>query len=238
MNLHERPRLISLEGNIGAGKSTFIDKLHKHFEYSNEIIFLKEPVGIWESVKQNGKNMLELYYSNPSKYSFAFQVMAYTTRLEMIRNTVKDVMENSPNVKTIVMERSLEADKQIFAKMLYDDGEIESSEFQIYSMMSRAGLSQYSMDGIIWLTTDADECLRRIKIRSRKGEETIPLDYLEKCEIYHKQWLSADLGFVFSVWDDELTKNPDKILEPDNDEIDHLGGKLDWEKLRIFLDIT
>jgi deoxyadenosine/deoxycytidine kinase len=235
-----RPRLISLEGNIGAGKSTFIETLKQKYKDCNQVLFLQEPVDVWESVKQNGKNMLELYYSNPNKYAFAFQIMAHTTRLQLIRKAVDDVITNKPQIKTIIMERSLEADREIFAKMLYHDGVLQHTEYQIYCMMSNNGLQDFSMDGIIWLTTDADECSRRIKMRNRKGEETIPLQYLKTCEIYHKQWLSADLGFVFYISDDIFTKNTNiRIDDVDeySDEIIPPGEPIHWDNFNHFLGI-
>lgn len=38
------PIVISLEGNIGAGKSLFFDKLKKHYENDSTICFLEEPI--------------------------------------------------------------------------------------------------------------------------------------------------------------------------------------------------
>jgi len=81
-----RPRILTIEGNIGAGKSTFLGELQKRYAERNDILFLLEPVGIWESVVDDqGKHMLEKFYENPQKYSFAFQVLAFSTRLKLIR---------------------------------------------------------------------------------------------------------------------------------------------------------
>lgn len=198
----DRPRLLSIEGNIGAGKSTLVELMKQRYQDREDIIFLQEPVDIWNTIQQNGKTMLELFYENQRKYSFSFQVMAYTTRLEMIRQEVNLAME-SGIVKTIVMERSLEADRNIFARMLHDDGMMESCNFDIYKYMSDAGLRQFSVDGIMWIMTDPEECYRRIQVRNREGENNIEEEYLDKCDIYHREWLSADLGFVFYVEKDQ-----------------------------------
>jgi signal recognition particle GTPase len=45
---YKRPRIVSLEGNIGAGKSTLIEKLKKKYNGNPKILFLPEPVNIWE----------------------------------------------------------------------------------------------------------------------------------------------------------------------------------------------
>lgn len=240
--MRDRPRLISLEGNIGAGKSTMIEHMKSVFQDREDIVFLQEPVDLWESVTQDDKNMIQLFYDDPRKYAFAFQVLAFTSRLRLIREEIKKA-NSIGTVKTIVMERSLEADKEIFAKMLYDEGKMESCEYQIYQMMSYDGLRECSVDGIIWLTTEADECARRIRTRSRDGEEGISLRYLEQCEIYHKQWLGADLGFVFRIDDDKFvgrtTESGATPLVEDEEqnweEVYPTGEPLDWNLFEIFL---
>lgn len=195
----EKPRLISIEGNIGAGKSTLVEELKERYKDRGDIVFLQEPVDIWESIQQEGMSMLELFYNDQKKYSFAFQVLAFTTRLRLIRHEIE--MAKTTGVKTIVMERSLDADRQIFAKMLYEDGMMEQCMYDIYQRMSDDALKEYSSDGIIWLTTDPEECKRRIETRGRDGEDDISLRYLEKCDVCHREWLGADLGFAFIVED-------------------------------------
>ena len=182
-----RPQIITLEGNIGAGKSTFLEKFKDYCRDRNDILFLQEPVNIWGKVKQDDKTILELFYENQEKYSFPFQMLAYHTRYELLKDAIEIAIKTG--VKTIIMERSLEADRNIFAKMLYDEGKIEDCNYSIYRLMSDAGLKTLSADKIWWLNTDAEECARRIIKRGRTGEENIPLEYLQKCHQYHVDWL-------------------------------------------------
>ena len=200
-----RPRIISIEGNIGAGKSTLVEELKIRYANRNDIVFLQEPVDAWADITQDGKTMLQLFYDNQKKYSFAFQVMAYMSRLRLIKNEVNRAYKM--NIKTIVMERSLDADRHIFAKMLHADGMIEECMFKIYEQMSDDGLREYSSDGTVWLTASPKECLRRIGIRGREGEQSIGLDYLEKCDLYHQEWL-GNVGVGSAVYkvaaDDEI----------------------------------
>ena len=182
-----RPYMISIEGNIGAGKSTFVAELKILYADRKDIVFLQEPVDAWAEITQDGKTMLELFYENQKKYSFAFQVMAYMSRLRMLKEEMDKAFIS--DTKIIVMERSLDADRHIFAKMLYEDGMIEKCMYEIYQLMSDDGLKEYSSDGIIWLNTGAEECHRRIGKRGREGEEKIGMEYLEKCDRYHGEWL-------------------------------------------------
>lgn len=205
-----QPRIITVEGNIGVGKSTFIEKIKNRYKDRNDIMFVQEPVDVWSQITQGSKNILELFYENQKKYSFPFQVLAYTTRLNQIEQATFEAKCKGKTI--IVMERSLEADRNIFAKMLHDDGMIEESMYKIYDHMSTLGLQKYMADGILWLHTGPEKCYERIQKRSRKGEDNISLDYLNKCDSYHKEWLGADSGFVCLVDDETNLEDVDKYI--------------------------
>jgi deoxyadenosine/deoxycytidine kinase len=201
------PRIVSVEGNIGAGKSTLIEELQQKYIDDRRFLFLLEPVNQWENVKdKHGNNMLQKYYDNPIKYAFAFQIMAFQTRLQLLKDALEYIDDE---VTTIIMERSLDADYHIFAKMLFEEGLMEDVEFQIYLQMATEALKEYGVDGMIWLDTDYEECFRRMEKRSREGEEKISLPYLRKCHEYHIEWLGADTGFVCRI--DGLNINFDEI---------------------------
>lgn len=93
--------IFTIEGNIGSGKSTLVKKLKKTFDNIDniKIIFLQEPVSVWENIKdKNGKNIIEKYYKNQKKYAFSFQMMAYISRVHQI----KEVLKNNKNVIIIL----------------------------------------------------------------------------------------------------------------------------------------
>lgn len=191
-----RPTLVSIEGNIGAGKSSFLKIVQEKYKDRTDILFIQEPVDMWETVKdsKDGQNILQKYYQNPVKYAFAFQVLAFTTRLQLLKRAIR---ESGPDCKVILMERSLDADHRIFAKMLLDDHILEPIEFQIYEMMAKEDLCEYSVNKIIWLNTSAEECMNRIRVRGRIGEEKISDDYLQKCDACHCEWLGANTEHIF-----------------------------------------
>jgi len=45
--------IISIEGNIGSGKSTLMENLKEYYKDNNEIIFLREPVDEWSLIKDS-----------------------------------------------------------------------------------------------------------------------------------------------------------------------------------------
>jgi len=186
-----KPIIVSIEGNIGSGKTTIIENLETHLEHDQSILFLREPLDVWESVKdsQTGEHILQKFYADPNKYAFAFQVMAYATRLSMVREAIKS---GRGQYRVIVLERSLAADKRIFAKMLYDDGKIDDVCYQIYQKFYKEFSDEVGLDGIVYIDADAEVCKQRVEKRSRQGEDGIPLEYLQKCKRYHDEWMSDE----------------------------------------------
>jgi deoxyadenosine/deoxycytidine kinase len=181
--------IFTIEGNIGSGKSTLVKKLKNIFHYLDniQIIFLDEPVSVWESIKdKSGKNIIEKYYENQKKYAFSFQMMAYISRIHQI----KEILNKNNNV-IIISERSVFTDREIFAKMLYDDKKIEEIEYNIYLKWFDEFVRDIPVSGIIYVKTEPEKCESRVIKRNRKGEN-IPLSYLKNCYNYHENWLNNE----------------------------------------------
>lgn len=185
------PFLVSIEGNIGAGKSTVLEHLETYLfkacpNLHGKVLFLKEPLDIWEQFHdENGHTILEKFYKNQKRYAFTFQVMAYITRLSLLKTAIKE----NPNVEIIIIERSLCADKNIFMNMLHDDGIVETMEFSIYNKWYTGFIEDYRVDAVIYMDSNPETCGLRINKRNRNGENGIPIEYLKKCKDYHSKWL-------------------------------------------------
>lgn len=181
------PLVYSIEGNIGTGKSTFLEKLKQHYKDDESVCFLDEPTQVWDTIKdKNGVTILEKYYKDQIKYAFSFQMMAFISRL----TALKEALKNNKYV-IIIMERSLFTDCNVFAQMLYDDKKIEDIEFTIYQKWYNDFIKELPPISFIYLRTEPIISMKRIQERNREGE-TIPLEYLENCHKYHDKWL---LGF-------------------------------------------
>jgi deoxyadenosine/deoxycytidine kinase len=188
-------KIVSIEGNIGSGKSTLLENLRKQYVNCKHIIFLPEPVDDWEKIKDNeGNTMLKKFYANQEKYSFAFQIMAYISRLKILRQTVKDVIHDNTNQYIIITERSLYTDKHVFAKMLYDQGKIEDVCYQIYLNLFEEFVNDFPISYFVYVNTNSEKCYERIHKRARDGEEVIPLTYLTDCHNYHEEFLDENKG--------------------------------------------
>ena len=189
-------KIVSIEGNIGSGKSTLLENLKQKYAVHKHIIFLPEPVDDWEKIKDNeGNTMLKKFYANQEKYSFAFQIMAYISRLTIFRKTVKDIKDNNNTNKYIIItERSLYTDKHVFAKMLYDQGKIEDVCYQIYLNLFEEFVNDFPISNVVYVNTNPEKCYERIHKRARDGEEVIPLTYLTNCHNYHEAFLDKTTG--------------------------------------------
>ena len=77
------PVLISVEGNVGCGKTTLLRHLQAALlPLMPSVVFVREPVDVWMGVRDpsDGVSIMEKYYRDRSKYALGFQVMARVSR--------------------------------------------------------------------------------------------------------------------------------------------------------------
>ncbi len=203
-SLYIMPVIVSFDGNIGSGKSLTCYEYEQYLKkrmtsssidngeitlptitsFEEEVCFLDEPVELWNQVcDKDGVNILTNLYKNIRAHAFKFQMMAYISRLSLLRKAVKN-----PKIKLIITERSVETDRNVFAKMLYDVGDISHDEFQIYTLWFEEFLTDVPLSGIVYINASPDVCLTRIGKRAREGE-TIQPDYIQRCHQYHEDWI-------------------------------------------------
>jgi len=172
--------------------------------FNDEVCFLDEPVALWNQVcDKDGVNILTNLYKDIRANAFKFQMMAYISRLSLLRKAVKD-----PKIKLIITERSVETDRNVFAKMLYDVGDISHDEFQIYTLWFDEFLTDVPLSGIVYIHASPEVCMERIGKRARSGE-TIHSDYIQRCHQYHEDWIHSKKCPLL-----ELPANEDVIGAP------------------------
>ena len=178
-------KIISIEGNIGSGKSTLVEQLKTILLGRKDICFLDEPIDLWNSIMDiDGKTIIEKYYENQERYAFAFQMMAYISRISVLKKALKN-----KETKIIITERCVFTDYHVFAKMLYDDKKIDLIEYSIYQKWFHDFLEEIPETNIIYVKTAPETAYERVLKRNRTGE-SIPIDYLSMCNTYHNNWLS------------------------------------------------
>ena len=183
--MNKSPFIISIDGNIGSGKSTLFNNLKKLLKGVKNIGFVPEPVEQWnEIVDKNNVPILTNLYSNIQKFAFRFQMMAYISRISLLRE-----MCNKGIYDVLITERSVYTDRNLFCKMLYDDGIIEHDEYTIYNKWFHEFTNDLNLSHIIYMNADPEICFQRILKRKREGE-IIDIDYLERLHLYHEKWLN------------------------------------------------
>jgi len=197
-------KIISIEGNIGSGKSTVVNSL-KQFYYNNvtnesnesnefcnkKVFFLEEPVSEWVNIKDSsGKNIIQKFYEDKEKYSFSFQIMAYISRLAKLKEVI------NKDYDLIICERSLMTDKNVFCKMLYDSNLIEDVNYQIYLKWFDFFITDLPQTKYIYIKTMPETAYNRIVQRNREGEADMTMDYINMCHNYHDTWLNNNSYFI------------------------------------------
>jgi deoxyadenosine/deoxycytidine kinase/ribonuclease HI len=190
--MEDGPVLISLEGNIGSGKSTLLEYLRNAYSGCESIVFLPEPVPLWDTIQdESGMGILQKYYGDQNKYAFAFQMMAYISRLGLLR----EALRREPKPSFIITERCLHTDKEVFARMLYDEGKLELVEHTIYLRWFDEFLLEVPPSKHIYVRTTPEVCEERVRRRGRDAEKGLDGDawanYLATCHEYHESWLTG-----------------------------------------------
>ncbi|XP_067902703.1 deoxycytidine kinase-like isoform X2 [Heterodontus francisci] len=197
-----KPRKISIEGNIAAGKSTLVQILG---QVSEDWDVVAEPIARWCNVQtekedseeltasqKSGGNLLQMMYDKPERWSYTFQNYACLSRVRSQLKSLSDRVKDSAHPVQF-FERSLYSDRYVFALNLYESDYISETEWIMYQdwhgwIHSCFG-KNIELDGIIYLQATPENCMNRLTLRGRHEEQGIPMEYLEKLHIKHECWL-------------------------------------------------
>lgn len=149
---------ITVEGNIGAGKTTLAHLLAKHF---NARLILEE-------FAENP--FLPKFYSNPEQYAFPVELFFMAERYKQLKEMVhtKDLFQ-SITVSDYLFTKCL-----LFAKVTLPD-----EEFRLYQKLFDIIHQQLVFpDILIYLHAPVNKLQANIKKRNREYEQAIPDEYL------------------------------------------------------------
>ena len=162
-------KIYALEGNIGAGKTTILKILSKNFQ---DIEFVEEPVKQWQNL--GGENLLESFYKDPMRWGFSFEFYSMLTKIQSL---LKAANSEKP---IIIIERSIISNK-LFMDLSKELGKLDKMEYRMLINTYEFYLQNVypQLNGIIYLDTPVDECIKRIIKRNRGEECSIEKSYLE-----------------------------------------------------------
>jgi len=192
--------IIYIEGNIGTGKSTFVDLLNRYIDQIEEnkrykVILVQEPVDEWmKTFDSDGKNILEKFYEDLKRWAFTFQMNPFISRAHTIQVEAQKFDEDSDFEPLFLVERSIYTDRHCFAKNCFESGNMTKLEYDIYCRWNDWLSDQFGLrpQAYIYLRCPPTENVVRIAKRSREGECGIPLEYLQQLHKMHDEWMATE----------------------------------------------
>ena len=192
-------KIISIEGNIGSGKSTCIQYLKQKYKNNTNIYFVDEPIQDWNKIKdKNNKTIFECFYEDKNKYSFPFQLTTLVSRYKKLKETIELIKNKNKQNKLrlknaiIITERCIFSDHHIFTKMLFDTGFITKMEYSIYMEYFNEFIKISEPIQYIFINTNIQTCLNRINKRFRTEEKSISYDYIQLCHQYYISFINHE----------------------------------------------
>ena len=149
---------ITVEGNIGAGKTTLTHLLSKHF---NARIILEEFAD---------NPFLSKFYANPEQYAFPVELFFMAERYKQL----KDMVHTKELFQSITISDYLFTKCLLFAKVT-----LPNEEFRLYQKLFDIIHQQLVFpDILIYLHAPVNKLQENIKKRNREYEQKISDDYL------------------------------------------------------------
>jgi len=191
----DRPRYIVVEGPIGVGKTTLVNKLVEHFEGR----------GVFEVVEENP--FLKSFYADRDKYAFQTQLFFLLSRFKQQQALFQDELFQQVSISDYLFAKD-----RIFATITLDPNELALYE-RIYEQL---GPRVRKPDLVIYLRARIDVLLGRIKKRGREFERRFDQEYLETvCSTYNEFFFRYDETplLVIDTSDLDYTKSDDDFNE-------------------------
>lgn len=163
---------IAIAGNIGAGKTTLTTLLAKHYGWTPH----------YEVVDDNP--YLNDFYIDMQRWSFNLQIYFLNSRF-------KQVVEIQKSGQTVIQDRTIYEDAEIFAPNLHDMGLMSTRDFNNYHSLYLLMIDLIQPpDLIIYLRASVPTLVHQIQVRGREYEESIRLDYLKMLNERYELWIS------------------------------------------------
>ena len=182
-----QPLFVAVAGNIGAGKSSLARLLGERFKWKP----------YFESVDDNP--YLSDFYGDMSRWSFHLQIYFLANRFKCH----KEIVESS---ESVIQDRSIYEDAEIFARNLYDIGKMTDRDYTNYVSLFHVMMEYLKPpDLMIYLRANIDTLVNQISKRGRDFEQGIQRSYLETLNALYEDWIQRyKLGPLLIIESDNL----------------------------------
>jgi deoxyadenosine/deoxycytidine kinase len=170
-----------IEGNIGAGKSTFLKLINKQLPY---VSIGLEPLNNWHT-EESGKSLLRQFYEQPKRWAYTLETLALMSRVQ------EHMLEQKHTHELRIVERSIYSGFYCFAQNSYQSGFLTDIEWSVYKEWFHflADNTCSIPQGFVYLKVDPEIALERIRMRNRSAESGITLSYLKDIDKLHSDFL-------------------------------------------------
>ena len=164
-------RYIAIAGNMGAGKSSLVEFLCKHFK-------------VKPFFEPNATNpYLDDFYKDMKAYAFHSQMYFLSQKFKMHQ-------ELAHSKEAVVQDRTIFEDAEIFATNLYKQGLIAERYFKVYKAFYQSIVrSIRPPDLLIYLKCSLPTIKKRVGQRGRAMEKKIPDEYLKQLNDMYNNWI-------------------------------------------------
>jgi deoxyadenosine/deoxycytidine kinase len=178
---------VVIAGNIGVGKSTLVEMMCRRLGWK----------AYFEPVAENP--YLEDFYRDMGRWAFHSQVFFLTHRVRSHRALMDD-----PH--SVVQDRSLYEDAEVFARNLYVQGRMNERDWETYQGLYRTFTTVLPPpDLVVYLRASVATLRARIAQRGRGFEAGITEEYLGQLNGLYERWIeSFALSPVLVVPSDRL----------------------------------
>ncbi|NLC12744.1 MAG: deoxynucleoside kinase [Chloroflexi bacterium] len=194
-------KFIVIAGNIGAGKTTLVEILSNRLGFSP----------FYEPHEENP--YLADFYEDMESWSFHSQVYFLTRRLKIHKELL--LAEGS-----VVQDRSVYEDAEIFARNLFLQGDFSTRDYNVYQDLYHILASLLPPPNLmVYLRASVDTLMQRIAKRGREYEAGISREYLASLNNLYEDWMNAfDQCPVLIINSDDL----DLVSRPEHvDQVVH-----------------
>ncbi|MGQ9493225.1 MAG: deoxynucleoside kinase [Anaerolineae bacterium] len=164
-------KFIAVAGNIGVGKSTLTALLSERLGWE----------AFYEAVDDNP--YLADFYKDMRQWSFHSQIFFLSRRLRHLRQIL-----DRPG--TVVQDRSIYEDAEIFAENLYRQGHMTERDYRTYRELYEAMTLFLPLpDLVVYLRASVPTLVQRIRMRGRDFERDVSAEYLAQLNQLYESWI-------------------------------------------------
>lgn len=191
-----------VEGNIGAGKSTFLKLMQQQLPHISTAL---EPVALWDNADQ-GSSLLDHFMHDTQRWSYTMETFTMMCRVREHLHYQRQEVNN----QFLIVERSIYSGHYIFARNGYQQGFMNRQEWQMYLRFFRYLIPGWCKppQGFVYVRTNPEIAFSRIQKRKRASEMGISLAYLQQVHGMHEQFLINKEGVL-----EELRTVPVLVLD-------------------------